>query len=176
MKTPTTQIYTAHQDAGSLVVVAPPYSSLAGLFLGVGLVCWLAGVILSSVLKARSGGAGKPLLWGLFPLLIALVIGAPFVYTGFLTSRATHVSVIANEGQLQVQQRVLSISLGTRVYALNDVQKAVVGIGNSCISLRAVMNDGSTEPLIGCTDHTGYNEAADSINRFLEDHRSAAQR
>jgi hypothetical protein len=45
-----TQIYVAHQNAGNLVVVAPPYKALAGLFLGAGLVCWVAGAVLSLVL------------------------------------------------------------------------------------------------------------------------------
>ena len=175
MTTSTTQIYVAHQDAGHLVVVAPPYSSLAGLFLGAGLAFWIAGVVVSSALKARTGGAAKPFLWAVFPLLLALVIGAPLVCVGFLTSRTTRVSVTTDQSQLKVQQSLLSVPFGTRVYALDNVQKAVVGIGNSCISLRAVMTDGSSQQLIGCTDRTGYNEVADSINRFLEAHRPPSQ-
>ena len=166
-----TQIYVAHQNAGNLVVVAPPYNLLAGLFLGAGLVCWVAGAVLSLVLNGKESAMPRGFLWGVFPLLIALVVGAPFVYVGFLMARATHVAINADQNNLKVQQSLLSVPFGTREYALNTVQKAVVGVGNSCVSLRAVMNDGASEQLIRCTDLTGYNEAADAINEFLQSHR-----
>jgi hypothetical protein len=164
-------IYIAHQNAGDLLVVAPPYSSLAGLFLGAGLVCWIAGAVLSVVLSGKESAMPRGFLWGVFPLLLALVIGAPLVYVGLLTARTTHVALNADRNHLRVQQTLLSMAFGTREYPLNTVQKAVVGVGNSCVSLRAVMNDGANEPLIRCTDLTGYNEAADAINEFLQSHR-----
>jgi hypothetical protein len=173
MTTHSTQIYVAHQDAASLVVVSPPYSSLAAIFLGTGIVCWVAGILLTFVLRGKAI-VPRGSLWNAFPLLLAVVIGTPFLFVGFHTARTTYVTVSADKGVLQVRQTLLSMPLSLRAYSLTDVQKAVLGVGEGCASLRLLKNDGASVQLIGCTDRSGYNEAAEAINRFLETHRSGS--
>ncbi|WP_446743874.1 hypothetical protein [Silvibacterium acidisoli] len=168
---PATEIYVAHQDATNLVVVAPPYTLLAGIFLGVGLASWFAGGLLALVLRGRAI-VPRGFLWSAFPMLLAVVIGTPFIFIGLYTARTTHVSIASDRNTLTVQQTLLSIPLSTRVYALSNVQKAVVGVGEGCASLRVVMNNGGGTRLLSCTDRSGYNEMADAINRFLEAHRT----
>lgn len=169
--TSSTEIYVAYQDASNLVVVAPPYRLLVWIFLGIGVATWFGGVVAMFVLRGKEL-VPRGSFWSAFPLLLAIVIGTPFLLIGSQIARTTHVSLAADQNTLTVQQTLLSIPVSTRVYSLSSVQKAVVGVGEGCASLRVVMNDGGGTQLIGCTDRSGYNEAADSINRFLEAHRS----
>jgi hypothetical protein len=151
-----TEIYVAHQDATNLVVVAPPYTLLAGIFLSIGLASWFAGIVLAIVVSGKAV-VQKGSFWGAFPLLLAIVIGTPFIFVGLQTARTTHVEIAVDKNTLKVQQTLFSLPVSKRVYALSSVRKAAVGVGAGCASLRVVMNDGGGSQLIGCTDRSGYN-------------------
>ena len=47
------------------------------------------------------------------------------------------------------------------------VRRARAGVGDVCRFLYLDLADGITPTLFGCTDRTGYSEAADAINTFL---------
>lgn len=177
MTGPVTQIFVASQDAGSLVVVAPPYTWLALPFLISGVTCWLVGVILFIAARPKSArGQAKPsVVIGALPSILALVIGIPFVAVGLLEGCATWVTVLAGSNELKVQRTLLAHPIRTQIYALNRVLGFVVGTGDNCFSLQAAMADGRGERLIDCTDRTGYNEVASAINAFLTEHRELPQ-
>jgi hypothetical protein len=170
-----TQLFVAHQNAESLVAVAPSYGLLAVPFVIGGIACWVGGVFLAVTLKSRTGVAFRPGLWVIIPLLVAVSVGTPLVYVGLLTARATRVTILPDSNQLTVQQTVLSFPVSTRVYSLDLVRRVLIGVGLNCTSLQAVMTDGHAETLISCTDRTGYSEVAESINRYLDAHRASPQ-
>ncbi|WP_158942851.1 hypothetical protein [Granulicella sp. S190] len=171
MTTPVTQIFVASEQVSRLVVVAPPYTLLAGVFLACGLCCGLVGLVLVVVgcLGAIQRSPTATVSVGALPVLLCFGIGIPFVVVAVLTGSATRVTV--SPDLLKVQRTFLTFPVKTRSYTLDQVRFVQVGMGNTCLSLQAVMNDGRGETLIGCTDLTGYNEVADAINRFLIAHR-----
>ncbi len=177
MTGPVTQIFVASQDAGSLVLVAPPYTWLALPFLVSGLACWLVGVILLIASRPASaqGQVKTSIAIGTLPSLLALVIGTPFVAVGLLAGCATWVTVLPGSNELKVQRTLLAHPIRTRIYALDRVRAFVVGTGDNCFSLQAAMADGHGERLISCTDRTGYHEVASAINAFLTEHRGLPQ-
>ena len=163
-----TDLYVASQSAHDLVVVDPPYAVFSTIFIIVGILAILLGIVLLIQFRV---GFGRPLQVALW--LLPFVIGSPFLITAALTGRTTHITLSADSNTLSVQKSFLSMSMGSKEYSLADVRLVKVGVGNVCRFLYVSLADRPAENLTSCTDRTGYSEVADAMNAFLDTNRRA---
>lgn len=155
-----TDIYIASQTARDLTVIDSPANSfvIAGIATGV----LFALIAIGSLLFFRNTGrAIHPLLW-LLPL-----VGLPFVALGLIASVTTHITLSADTGTLSIRKTMLTVPIRSKEYPLEQVSLIKVGVGDVCRFLYVSLKDKPAENLTGCTDRTGYSEAAQAMNSFL---------
>lgn len=159
-----TDIYIVSQTARELTVIDPPANSFVTAGIATGVLFTL--VALGSLLFFRNSGRSiHPLLW-LLPL-----VGLPFVALGLIASVTTHITVSADAGTLSVRKTALTVPISSKEYPLEQISLIKVGVGDVCRFLYVSLKDKPAEDLTGCTDRTGYSEAADAMNSFLNMNR-----
>jgi hypothetical protein len=162
---PATQIYVASQTAHQVIIVDPPYTLFGILFPILGGLMFLI-VGFGALFFVRS--LGRPvsiLLW-----LLPIVAGGPFLFLGIAVGTET-TKIVVSPDTLSVRKTVLSLPISSHQYPLSQVRSIQVGIGDVCHFLYLDLADSSSQNLTGCTDRTGYNLAARSINAFLDANR-----
>ena len=161
-----TQIYIASQTVRELIVVDPPYSLLSTIFAIIGLLALIGGFFVLSFLKV---GFARPLQ--IFAWLIPILIASPFLIVALVTGATTRIIVSADTGTLSARKTILSVPVRSKEYPLAEVRMVNVGVGNVCRFLYVSLEGKQAEDLTGCTDRTGYGEAANAMNAFLEANR-----
>ncbi len=159
-----TDIYVVSRTAHELTVIDPPSSSfvIAGIATGVLFALVALGVLL---FLRNTGRSLHPLLW-LLPLA-----GLPFVALGLIASVTTHLTLSRDAGTLSVRKTILTVPIKSKEYPIEQVRLIKVGVGDVCRFLYVSLKDKPAENLTGCTDRTGYSEAAEAMNSFLNTNR-----
>lgn len=166
-----TDLYVATQSLRQMIVVDPPYRFLSTIFVTLGILAILLGIILLVQFRVGFSRGSHALIW-----LLPFAIGAPFLVTAAFTGRTSHIILSADSDTLSVRKSLLSVRLGSREYPLTQVRLVRVGVGNVCRFLYVSLTDQPAENLTSCTDRTGYSEVADAMNAFLDANRHAALR
>jgi hypothetical protein len=163
-----TDLYVVSQSARELVVVDPPYTGVSTVFVAVGIFAIAICIVLLIQFRVGLVRPYQAVLW-----LGSFAIGAPFLGVAAFTGRTTHISLSADSSTLSVQKSLLSMPFGLKNYPLAQVRLVKVGVGDGCRFLYVSLVDQPAENLTNCTDRTGYSEAAEAMNAFLDANRNA---
>jgi hypothetical protein len=164
MPAPVTQIYVASQTARELIIVDPPYSLVGSIFIVFGLLVLVIGYAALCFVRLNLARPWQVLVW-----LLPVIIGGPLLALGLgIGAGTTRVTLSTDTGALSVQKTILSVAVHSQRFPLAQVRSAQVGVGDVCRFLYVNLADGRSETLLGCTDRTGYSEAAGAINAFVK--------
>jgi hypothetical protein len=161
-----TDVYIASQTMRQLIVVDPPYTLISTIFAICGFVPLIGGFAFLYFARIGFTRPLQILLW-----CLPVLVGCPFLIVSLLTSGTTRITMSADTGTLSVHKTLMSIPVHSKEYPFEQVHLVKVGVGNVCRFLYVSLADKPAEDLTGCTDRSGYSEAADAMNAFLDANR-----
>lgn len=156
---PSSAIRILQPSYSQLVIIDPPFYSLAAIFLAVGILDLLVGGFIVY------NGLKRSAIW-----IVAAIGVSGCLAGGGLLAPTTTISFSLENDQTKIETKYFGVRGSSREVPLSSIQKAVVETSQNARRLALILINGDVVVLDSYSSREGYYAAANAINAFIKSH------